>query len=232
MGLYRDDGLAAIKSTSGPILGKMRKSIIACFKEEGLTIRIDTNLIESDILDVTFNLATGKFFPFLKPNNVPLYLNAKSNHPSTIIKDLQKMINKRLSELSCDKDDFDKANFLYEKSLQERGYKTSMSYAKTELKTNKNRSQNMIWFNPSLSQNVKTNIGKIFLKLIKKHFQNHHRLHKTFNLNTIKLSYSCISNMSSFIKQHNRNILFSPPIAKNVHAIAEIKTIVRLLAIA
>ena len=88
MGLYRDDGLAAIKSTSGPILDKMRKSIIACFKEEGLTIRIDTNLIESDFLDVAFNLATSKFFPFLKPNNVPLYLNAKSNHPSTIIKDL------------------------------------------------------------------------------------------------------------------------------------------------
>ena len=121
------------------------------------------------------------------------------------------MINKRLSELSCDKDEFDKANLFYEKSLQERGYKPSMPCAQTEVKTNKNRSQNMIWFNPSLSQNVKTNIGKIFLKLIKKHFPNHHRLHKIFNLITIKLSYSCMSNMSSFIKQHNRNILFSPP---------------------
>ena len=73
------------------------------------------------------------------------------------------------------------------------------------------RSRNIIWFNPSFTQNVKTNIGKIFLNLIKKHFPNHHRLHKIFNLNTIKLSYSCMSNMSSFIKQHNRNILFSPP---------------------
>ena len=59
-----------------------------------------TNLIETDYLDVTFNLATGKFFPFRKPKNVPLYINAKSNHPLTIIKDLPKMINKRLSELS------------------------------------------------------------------------------------------------------------------------------------
>ena len=86
-----------------------------------------------------------------------------------------------------------------------------MSYAQTEMKTNKNRSRNIVWFNPLFSQNVKTNIGKIFLNLIKKHFQNHHRLHKIFNLNTIKLSYSCMSNMSSFIKQHNRNILSSPP---------------------
>ena len=77
VGLYRDDRLAAIKSTSGPILDKMRENIIAVFKEEGLTITIDTNLIETDFLDVTFNLATSKFFPFRKPNNVPLYINVK-----------------------------------------------------------------------------------------------------------------------------------------------------------
>ena len=117
LGLYRDDGLAAIKSTSGPILDKMRKSIIALFKEEGLSITIDTNLTETDFLDVTFNLATGKFFPFRKPNNVPLYIHTKSNHPSTIIKDLPKIINKRICELSCNKDEFDKAKLLYEKSL-------------------------------------------------------------------------------------------------------------------
>ena len=69
--LYRDDGLAAIKSTSGPILHKMRKNITALFKE-GFIITIDTNLTETKFLDVTFNLATGKFFPFRKPNNVPI----------------------------------------------------------------------------------------------------------------------------------------------------------------
>ena len=86
------------------------------------------------------------------------------------------MIKKRLSELSCNTDEFEKAKLLHEKSLQENGYKTSMSYAQTEVKTSKNRSWNMIWFNPPFSQNVKTNIDKIFLKLIKKHFPNHHRL--------------------------------------------------------
>ena len=114
---------------------------------------------------------TGKFFAFREPTYIPLYINVKSNHPSTIIKDLIKMISKRLSELFCNKDDFDKAKLLYEKSLQESGYKTTMSYVQTEVKTSKNRSRNIIWFNPPFSQNVKTNIGKIFLKLIKKHFQ-------------------------------------------------------------
>ena len=232
VGLYRDDGLAAMKSTSGPILGKMRKNIIVLFKEEGLTITIDTNLIETDFLDVTFNLATGKFFPFRKPNNVPLYINAKSNHPSTIMKDLPKMINKRLSELSCKKDEFDKAKLLYEKSLQESVYKTSMSYAQTEVKTNKNRSRNIIWFNLSFSQNVKTNTGKMSLKSIKKYFPNHHRLHKIFNLNTIKLSNCCMGNMSSFIKQHNRNILSSPPNRGKRSGNCRNKETVRLLAIA
>ena len=100
VGLYRDDGLFAVKSTSGPVLDKMRKNIITLFKNEGLGITIDTNLTETDFLDVTFNLATGKFFPYRKPNNIPLYINVKSNHPPSIIKDLPKMINKRLSDFS------------------------------------------------------------------------------------------------------------------------------------
>ena len=81
VGLYRDDGFAAIKNTSGPILDKMGKNM-GLFKEEGLTITIDTNLIETDFLDVTFNLATGKFSPFRKPENVPLYTNVKINSSS------------------------------------------------------------------------------------------------------------------------------------------------------
>ena len=122
MGLRRDDGLAAIRSTTIPILDKMRKNIIVLFKEEGLTVTIDANLNETGFLDVTFNLETSKFFPFKKPNNVPLYINIKSNHPWTMIKDLPKMINKRLLELSCNKDEFDKVKLLYDKLLQESGY--------------------------------------------------------------------------------------------------------------
>ena len=83
--------------------------------------------------------------------------------------------------LSCNKEEFDKAKPLYEKSLHESGYKTSMSYAQTEVKNSRNRSRNIIWFNPPFNQNVKTNIGKLFLKLVKKHFPKHHGLHKIFN---------------------------------------------------
>ena len=55
VGLYRDDGLAVINSSSGPVLDKMRENIVALFKNEGLSITIETNLFETDFLDVTFN---------------------------------------------------------------------------------------------------------------------------------------------------------------------------------
>ena len=64
-----------------------------------------------------------------------------------------------------------------------------------------------MWFNPPFSQNVKTNIGKTFLKLVKQHFPKHHKLNKIFNKNTLKLSYYCMKNISSIIKQHKVKIL-------------------------
>ena len=108
VGLYRDDGLAAINNANGPELDRIRKDIIPLFKEEGLSITIEINLIETDFLDATFNLATKKYFPFRKANNTPLYINAFSNHPHPIIKPLPKMINKIISGLSCDKEEFNK----------------------------------------------------------------------------------------------------------------------------
>ena len=127
-GLYRDDGLAAINNANGSNLGKIRKYIIALFKEEGLSITIETTLIDTDFLDVTFILATKKYFPFRKANNTPLYINAFSNHPSTIIKQLPKMINKKISELSCNKEEFDKVKSGYESALKDSGHFSSMSY--------------------------------------------------------------------------------------------------------
>ena len=48
-GLYRDDGLATVNSSSGPALDRIRKDIISTFKNEGLSITIEANLIETDL---------------------------------------------------------------------------------------------------------------------------------------------------------------------------------------
>ena len=60
VGLYRNDGLAAIRCTSGCVLHWIRKDGTDVFKRENLSITCKTNLIVTDFLDATFNLGTGK----------------------------------------------------------------------------------------------------------------------------------------------------------------------------
>ena len=71
----------------------------------------------------------------------------------------------------------------------------------------KKRKRKIIWFNPPYSSTVKTNVGKLFLKLVKQHFPKGHKLHKIFNKNTIKVSYSCLKNMGSVLSRHNKKTL-------------------------
>ena len=78
-------------------------NIIPILINEALSISIGTNLIERDVFDATFNLLTGKYVPNKKFNKKPIYINAKSNHPYTIITDFPKIINKCLSDLSATK---------------------------------------------------------------------------------------------------------------------------------
>ena len=61
-GLHRDDGLAIVHTANDSKLDRLRKDIISLFKDEGLSITIDTNLIETDFLDASFNSNTGKYF--------------------------------------------------------------------------------------------------------------------------------------------------------------------------
>ena len=79
VGLYRDDGLAALK-LSGPQADRERKDIERTLKECGLRVTVEILLKQADFLDVTLDLPTGKFWPYRKPNNDPLYINAKSKH--------------------------------------------------------------------------------------------------------------------------------------------------------
>ena len=80
IGLYRDDGLACFGYTSGPQADRIRKDFIKIFKEDfDLSITCETNLKVVNVLDVTLNLTTGKYKPYNKPDNNPLYINIHSN---------------------------------------------------------------------------------------------------------------------------------------------------------
>ena len=103
IGLCRDDGLAILEATSGPETDRIRKKIEKLFKDHNLHITTELGPIQTDFLDVTFNLKSGKNWPFRKLNDQPLYINAGSNHPPMIKKQLPSMLSKRLSELSCNR---------------------------------------------------------------------------------------------------------------------------------
>ncbi|KAJ8023971.1 hypothetical protein HOLleu_36562 [Holothuria leucospilota] len=51
--------------------------------------------------------------------------------------------------------------------------------------------------------NVKTSVEKRFLELLDKHFPKKHPLHKLFNKNNVKISYSCMPNFKQKIQRHN-----------------------------
>ena len=209
IGLYRDDGLAILKDASGPTAERTRKKIIKIFQEHGLKITADANLVETNFLDVTLNLKSGKYCPFRKPNNSQLYVHTQSNHPLIIKKQLPIMLAKRLSNLSCNHEEFAKAIPEYEEAMRRSGHKSEIKY-ETSPHPNKRRSRKrkIIWFNPPYSEHVCTNIGREFRRLLTKNFPPTHRLHKICNNNNnVKLSYSCIPNMANLISKHNKTVL-------------------------
>ena len=71
----------------------------------------------------------------------------------------------------------------------------------------KNRNREIMWYNPPFDLQVKTNVARNFIDLIKKHFPPHHKLHKILNKNTVKVSYSCMPSVSSYISGHNVSTL-------------------------
>ena len=135
-----------------------------------------------------------------------MYVNVKSNHPPDIIKQLPNTINKRLNELSSNEEVFKKSAPFYNQALKASGYQDTLKYNKSINRSHMSRRRNIIWFNPPYSVKVKSNIAHMFLPLSDNHFNKAHRLYKIFNRNNVKVSYSCMPDVSSYIKSHNTKI--------------------------
>ena len=127
---------------------------------------------------------------------------------SSILKQLPKSIENQISVTSSNKDIFDKSIMPYKDALKESGFSEALNYiGPITSKKQKNRKRKIIWFNPPFSRSVKSNISRIFLHLLSKHLPRNHTMHKIFNRNTVKISYSCLKNNSSITSFLNRNIL-------------------------
>ena len=144
--------------------------------------------------DVTLNLTTGQYYPFRKPDNNPLYINSKSNHPPSIIRQIPASISTRISSLSCDPQTLLNHHSYTMIPLDPVLTMKQSSMRQTCKLEQKRRIEpdhvTLFWFNPRFSQNVQTNVAKSFHPLIDKNFPKSHKLHKIFNRNNHKVSYS------------------------------------------
>lgn len=119
IGLYRDDGLAAFNAKPRE-MEKIKKGICKVFRDNDLKITVEANITKVNFLDVTLDLRSEKFYPYMKEGNIPLYDHKESNHPPSILKNIPKSINKRLSEISSDKESFDSAKGVYQEAHKQK----------------------------------------------------------------------------------------------------------------
>ena len=116
------------------------------------------------------------------------------------------MIQNWIIKLSKNKKIFNESVSIYQEALTKSNFKHKLKYTEdknTKCKKTRNRKRKVIFFNPPFCQSVKTNIGKLFLKLIEKHFKDNTKLNRIINKNNCKISYSCMPNIKSIIQKHN-----------------------------
>ena len=123
VGVYR---ITVLSSRTN--MDRSRQNIIAFFKQPGFQITIEINLKLTDFLDIYLDLENDKFYLYRKPNDTPFYVHRESNHPLNILKQLSKMTSKRLSNLSCNEDEFIKASDEYQNVLKNSGFKDKLVY--------------------------------------------------------------------------------------------------------
>ena len=143
----------------------------------------------------------------MKPNDCPLYINKNSNHPPPVIQNIPAAVNRRLSSISANEEVFNAAVPPYQAALSKSGYEYKLEFTPpTHRQKKSNRTRRITWFNPPYSENVSTNIGAKFLRIINKCFPPDHPLRKIVNRNTVKLSYRCMPNMSQNLARHNSKV--------------------------
>ena len=140
--LYRDDDLACFENVSAPQADQIRKYFNTFREKFQPNIVCETNLRTVNFLDVATDLTTGKYKPYNKPGNIPLYINIKLNHPPNIIKNSPKNISRRINKLSSDKSIFENSKDLYNSALSNSGFKDKIKFNpdyKRNISKNNNR---------------------------------------------------------------------------------------------
>ena len=210
IGIYRDDGLMLVRGSKRE-LDRLRKKMEQLFATFGLKITTETGMKSTDFLDVTLDLDEGTFKPFRKDEQLPVYVNKRSNHPSSITRNIPAMIERRVSSRCSNAHIFEEHKKDYETALKSSGYNKGLEYQDQDRQTNRRskrkRWKNMFWFNPPFNLQVKSKVGEEFLNIIDKNFPKGSRWERHFNRHTVKISYSCTKNIAAHIASHNQKLL-------------------------
>ena len=91
----------------------------------------------------------------------------------------------------------------YQKGLDDAGYSFKLpTSTDRHWVLGRKRHENGMW-----SGTTRPNVGRQFLKIIDKRFPPGNKLHKIFNKNTVKISYSCMPNIAAIIESNNKKKL-------------------------
>ena len=111
---------------------KKLKSKFKLYSELRITIQCNLKIV--DYLDVTFNLTDSSDRPFNKTNNEINYIEKKSNHPPSIIKQLPLSVERCLSKLWSNEKIFNDSIPIYLEALIKAGYNHKLTYQKPDRK--------------------------------------------------------------------------------------------------
>ena len=98
-----------------------------------------------DFLDITLDLRTAIYKPYNKLNSNLTYFPKQSNHPPSIIKNLRKSINQRLSTNSENAKIFNEACPPYTEALKKNEYDTNLQFDRMCTNNNNEKNKTRKW---------------------------------------------------------------------------------------
>ena len=84
--------------------------------------------------------------PLQKPNEETNCIHVNSDHPPSIVKEISRSIEKRLSILSSAKNIFQESAIYYEKYLKNSGYKSKLQYQQPKENNQNKRKEKVTLF--------------------------------------------------------------------------------------
>ena len=109
--------------------------------ENSFQITIEAKKKVVDFLDIALDLRTAIYKPYKKPNSSLTYIHKQSKHPPSIIKNLTKSINKRLSTNSKNAQVINEACPPFTEALKKNGNNTNLQFDMTCTKKNNEKNK-------------------------------------------------------------------------------------------